>query len=362
MSCAHRIRPSPLSAFQKKLLTLTLRQLLHSSSIPVPKGGNSKLGSADGLATERRSGDLSEADRFFRIGGFARKARVSVRTVRYYDLEGLLVPRRRSLAGFRLYDQQDFHRLRKILALKELGLPLDRIRDILETEKGDLRGILARQQAAVSADIGRLKKVEAAILETQRSASAQGEMDWEAIFRIVDAKRKETAMTTFSLSPEQLRSATTSVLYPKGKPKWHSFGPFIGMVIVAALIVVPLLLRQYVGAAIGVGIAFLYLYLTIKSRKISSKTQARTQRLTSVPYRVEVTETHLQVEYDQSSLHLPYSNLHITKRGPDFYSVVHELGLQLFVPVSALDQSQRNVLDRHVSAGPIDWKAKLGSA
>ena len=80
----------------------------------------------------------AEDERLYRIGVFARKARVSVRTVRFYDLEGLLVSRRRSLAGFRLYDRRDFERLRRILALKALGLPLAEIRPILDTETGDL--------------------------------------------------------------------------------------------------------------------------------------------------------------------------------------------------------------------------------
>ena len=52
---------------------------------------------------------------YYRTGEFARKASVSVRTLRYYDRLGLLSPSTYSEAGYRLYTDQDFPRLQQIL-------------------------------------------------------------------------------------------------------------------------------------------------------------------------------------------------------------------------------------------------------
>jgi DNA-binding transcriptional MerR regulator len=73
------------------------------------------------------SGDL------VKIGEFARRAGTNLRTLRYYEEIGLLVPAHRSSGGFRYYRPTDVHRLRMVQTLQELGLPLERIRDLLAT-------------------------------------------------------------------------------------------------------------------------------------------------------------------------------------------------------------------------------------
>lgn len=59
-------------------------------------------------------------------------AGVSVRTLHHYDHIGLLKPSSRTAAGYRLYERQDLLRLQQILFFKELDVPLDDIRRILD--------------------------------------------------------------------------------------------------------------------------------------------------------------------------------------------------------------------------------------
>lgn len=61
------------------------------------------------------------------IGEVAERVRLSHRTVRHYDDEGLLTPTR-SAGGFRLYTQADVQRLLLIRQLKPLGFTLDEMR------------------------------------------------------------------------------------------------------------------------------------------------------------------------------------------------------------------------------------------
>jgi len=65
---------------------------------------------------------------YMRIGELAKKAEVTVRTLQYYDKEGLLAPSAESEGGYRLYTDKDMVKLVQILMMKELGFPLREIK------------------------------------------------------------------------------------------------------------------------------------------------------------------------------------------------------------------------------------------
>ena len=77
----------------------------------------------------------------------AKRFGVSVKALRVYEREGLLKPAR-TVAGWRIYRQPELERLSAILALKQLGLPLKRIGELLRGS-GDLAAALALQEAAL---------------------------------------------------------------------------------------------------------------------------------------------------------------------------------------------------------------------
>ena len=66
------------------------------------------------------------------IGKLARAAGVPTSTVRYYERAGLLRPRRRSASDYRLYSDEDLHRLRFIRAAQATGFTLDDIAQLLK--------------------------------------------------------------------------------------------------------------------------------------------------------------------------------------------------------------------------------------
>jgi DNA-binding transcriptional MerR regulator len=71
-----------------------------------------------------------------RIGELAQHAGVTVRTLHHYDELGLLTPSERTSGGHRLYGAADVERLYRLLALRNLGLPLEEIGPLLEREDG----------------------------------------------------------------------------------------------------------------------------------------------------------------------------------------------------------------------------------
>lgn len=77
----------------------------------------------------------------------AKRFGVSVKALRVYEEAGLLKPAR-TMAGWRIYRQPEIERLSAILALKQLGLPLKRIGELMRGS-GDLAAALALQEAAL---------------------------------------------------------------------------------------------------------------------------------------------------------------------------------------------------------------------
>jgi MerR family copper efflux transcriptional regulator len=65
------------------------------------------------------------------IGEVAQRVGLSLRTIRYYEEMGLVVPSARSAGGFRLYTETDVARLALIKRMKPLDFSLDESRDLL---------------------------------------------------------------------------------------------------------------------------------------------------------------------------------------------------------------------------------------
>lgn len=115
---------------------------------------------------------------------FARQGCVTVRTLRFYDREGLLSPSTHTPAGHRLYSQADLGRLQQILALKFLGFSLDEIRHCLCVGPRDLREALALQKTMLIARREQLQTIITA-LEHAELALTKPQEDWSALIQLI---------------------------------------------------------------------------------------------------------------------------------------------------------------------------------
>ena len=88
---------------------------------------------------------MSFPDRM-RIGELTARADVTPRTVRYYESIGLIPGGKREGGGQRYYTEETVVRLRKIDQLKQLGLGLDEIGDVIDLYFTDPSGVRAKQQ------------------------------------------------------------------------------------------------------------------------------------------------------------------------------------------------------------------------
>jgi DNA-binding transcriptional MerR regulator len=76
------------------------------------------------------------------IQDIARLAHTTSRTLRHYGDLGLLKPSRVGANGYRYYDERALVRLQRILLLRELGLGLPAIGEVLEKEKDEGHALL----------------------------------------------------------------------------------------------------------------------------------------------------------------------------------------------------------------------------
>ena len=104
----------------------------------------------------------------YQIGDFSQLGQISVRMLRHYDKLGLLKPGHvDQWTSYRYYTLDQLPRLHRILALKDLGLSLGQIRQLLDDPKADqqLLEMLAERKQAIERQLAdeqaRLKRVSA---------------------------------------------------------------------------------------------------------------------------------------------------------------------------------------------------------
>ena len=89
----------------------------------------------------------------YTTGEMAKLCDVSVRTVQYYDTKGILHPSDLTEGGRRLYSDGDLRKFQLICALKAIGLSLNSIKNVLESElSGNILTILLDGQAKLLSD------------------------------------------------------------------------------------------------------------------------------------------------------------------------------------------------------------------
>ncbi len=109
------------------------------------------------------------------IGVLSNQSGVKVTTIRYYETIGLLAEPDRSVSGQRIYDEGAVDRLNFIRHARDLGFPIEAIRDLIDLQDKPsndcavVDGIARRHLADVRL---RLSKLEALEAELKRMVSA----------------------------------------------------------------------------------------------------------------------------------------------------------------------------------------------
>jgi DNA-binding transcriptional MerR regulator len=169
----------------------------------------------------------------------ARLAGTTSRTLRHYDDIGLLAPTRVAHNGYRHYDETALVRLQRILLLRELGLGLPQIAEVLTREQAEASALethlallreeqnrLARQIAAVESTITALRGGEELMAENMfdgfdhtkykeeveerwgRQAYADSDRWWR---EMTDAERSEWQQRVSDLGRDWIAAAESGI-------------------------------------------------------------------------------------------------------------------------------------------------------
>jgi len=121
----------------------------------------------------------------FQIGAFGRLAGVSAKVLRDYDEMGLFRPAWIDRAsGYRLYSPAQLPDLRRILALRDLGVSLANVRELV-AGGSDLQGVLERQRQALE---DQRREVERRLARLGISIAAPGTGGADVVVRDIPAE------------------------------------------------------------------------------------------------------------------------------------------------------------------------------
>ena len=117
-----------------------------------------------------------------KIGQVARRAGVSVDTVRFYERRGVLPAAQRKPSGYRTFSESTVDRIRMAKALQDMGLTLDEVIDALhahdtggatcESERWRLEAVVDRIDAKIT-ELTRARRNALEILEDCRTGQCR---------------------------------------------------------------------------------------------------------------------------------------------------------------------------------------------
>lgn len=163
---------------------------------------------------------------YYSSGQFADMANVTLRTIRYYDKQGILKPSYVTESGARFYTDDDFGRLQQILLLKYLGFSLSDIREMTidDTDYHFMLNSLNIQLKLVRERIEQMQLVENAIVDTSRAIAARHSIDWTQMLNLIHLTGMENSLKTQYQNASNISSRISlHSLYSQNPKGWFSW-------------------------------------------------------------------------------------------------------------------------------------------
>jgi DNA-binding transcriptional MerR regulator len=118
----------------------------------------------------------TSGDQLYTIGELARRTGLSVKTIRFYADSGVVPPTSRSPAGYRLYDLDALARLDLVRTLRDLGVDLATIQQVLAREIS-VPEVAATHVEALDVQIRTLRLRRAVLRAVAKRGSSPQEME-----------------------------------------------------------------------------------------------------------------------------------------------------------------------------------------
>ena len=129
-----------------------------------------------------------------KIGEFAKRSGVTVKTLLHYEKIGLLNPSSKTESGYRLYCEDDFLKLQQITTLKFIGLSLSEIKDILSEQGENLESMISIQKRALEEKKKHIEEVINVFNKAESSAKEKGILNVNNLIDIIKITNMENSV------------------------------------------------------------------------------------------------------------------------------------------------------------------------
>lgn len=129
------------------------------------------------------------------IGEAAAASGVSAKMIRHYESIGLIQASSRTLAGYRQYHERDVHLLRFIRRARDLGFPLEQIRQLLSLwsdpgrASADVKQLAEAHIADLDARIDALSEMRTTLVTLARACHGDHRPDCPILQGLADSSR-----------------------------------------------------------------------------------------------------------------------------------------------------------------------------
>ncbi len=147
----------------------------------------------------------------YKVHELAKLSGVSARTLRYYDEIGLLHPAMVAKNGYRLYDTEQVDRLQEILFYRQMALPLEEIKALLDDSDYDRQSSLEEHLSGLKAQQDKLALLIHTVEKTL--SSLKGE------YIMTDKEKFEGFKQKLIRENEEKYGAEVSEKYGKSAPE-----------------------------------------------------------------------------------------------------------------------------------------------
>src|SRR5215208_1255234 len=152
----------------------------------------------------------------FTVKQLSKLAGVTPRTLHHYDAIGLLKPSRLGDNGYRYYGEESVLRLQQILFYRELGIPLEDIKNIMGRHDFDVLGALQSHKDALKKQVTRLNRLITTVDNTINHLKGNTIMSDKAYFEGFSEEEQEK----YAAEAEQMYDPET---VRESNRKWKSY-------------------------------------------------------------------------------------------------------------------------------------------
>lgn len=158
-----------------------------------------------------------------KIGEFAKRSGVTVKTLLHYDKIGLLKPSQKTDSGYRIYCEDDFLKLQQITTLKFIGLSLNEISHIINESGENLEDMISIQKKALEEKKKHIESVIKVFNKAESKAKENKFLDVNNLINIIKITNMEKSIKEQYKSDKNLNLRSNLHSYNINKVDWDKW-------------------------------------------------------------------------------------------------------------------------------------------